>query len=143
MVFETTNYGSNSASERIRIAANGNIGINESSPSYLLHAATSSDGAVAGFTDSNGTCTINPTNTSLSCSSDKALKKDIANLTNTTDILDRLNQIDAVTYRWNEQSNTADKQYGFVAQNVEDVFPEFVSEGAEVRTDTKSFLTHP
>jgi hypothetical protein len=130
---ESTNYANDTSTggDVLRVMANDTVGMNKDSPSYSLHVSTPSDGAVAGFTDSNGTCTINPTNTALDCSSDRALKKDITSLTDNQDILDNLDQLNPVTYRWNEQANTEDKQYGLVAQDVEDVFPELVSEGTD------------
>jgi hypothetical protein len=130
--FSTYTSGSNPTStERVRITPDGNVGVSTASPNYRLHVATSSDGAVAGFTDTNGTCTINPTNTSLSCSSDRTLKKDIQSITTNTDILNSLGKLQPITYRWNGQSGSADKQYGFVAQDVEKVFPELVSTGPD------------
>jgi hypothetical protein len=104
-------------------------GFGTTSPDYRLHVATSSDGAVAGFTDSNGTCTIDPTSTSLSCSSDRRLKDDISKLA-TSSVLNNISKLSAVTYRWDGQDDGF-KQYGFVAQDVEDVYPEFVSEGPD------------
>ena len=51
----------------------------QTASAYLNFGTTEgSDGY--GFTDSNGTCTINPTNTALVCSSDERLKKDISKL---------------------------------------------------------------
>ena len=101
-------------------------GFGTTSPDYRLHVATSSDGAVAGFTDTNGTCTVDPTSTSLSCSSDERLKDDISKLSSAS-VLNNIQKLSAVTYRWDSQEEG--KQYGFVAQDVEDVYPQFVSEG--------------
>lgn len=123
--------GGGGYSSVLNVLANDLTGVGTSSPDYKLHVSTSSDGDVAGFTDTNGTCTINPTNTALNCSSDRQLKKDITTLTDNEDILNNLDQLSPVTYRWNDQNNTADKQYGLIAQDVEDVFPEFVSQGPD------------
>ncbi|NTW30673.1 MAG: hypothetical protein HGA33_05315, partial [Candidatus Moranbacteria bacterium] len=51
----------------VTTALKGNVGIGTTGPSYLLHVSRSTDGDVAGFTDMNGTCTINPTSTALIC----------------------------------------------------------------------------
>ena len=114
-------------SDQFFINSSGNTGVGTTSPDYRLHVATSSDGAVAGFTDSNGTCTVDPTSTSLSCSSDRRLKDDISKLSSST-ILNNIQKLSAVTYRWDSQEEG--KQYGFIAQDVEDVYPQFVSESA-------------
>jgi hypothetical protein len=117
--------GSSTATD-LAVTNDGKVGIATTSPDYRLHAQISTDGAVAGFTDANGTCTVDPTSTSLSCSSDRRLKDDISKLSSST-ILNNIQKLSAVTYRWDSQEEG--KQYGFVAQDVEDVYPEFVSEG--------------
>jgi len=59
---------------------NNRIGIGTTSPTQLLHVERSTDGVVARFTDSNGNCDINPTNTALICSSDERLKDNVSTL---------------------------------------------------------------
>ncbi|GIW68499.1 MAG: hypothetical protein KatS3mg099_447 [Candidatus Parcubacteria bacterium] len=82
------------------------------------------DGDVAAFTDANGTCTINPTNTALVCSSDARLKKDVATLSGSADNLSRIR---AVTYRWLKESSTSTPpRFGVIAQEIQEVFPELV-----------------
>ncbi|GIW68838.1 MAG: hypothetical protein KatS3mg100_332 [Candidatus Parcubacteria bacterium] len=102
----------------------GNVGIGTTSPQYKFHAWIDVDGNVAAFTDTNGTCTINPTNTALVCSSDARLKKDIATLSGSAD---KLSHIRAVTYRWIKESSTSTPaRFGVLAQEVHEVFPELV-----------------
>ncbi len=65
------------------------------------------------------------------CSSDERLKTDITPLT--ASILDKLIQVQPVTYRWNTlahdqfSNGTIELQTGLVAQQVEAVFPELIS----------------
>jgi hypothetical protein len=82
-------------------------------------------GIVARFTNSTGTCDINPTTTALSCSSDKTLKKNITPLD--TNILDRVLSLNPVTYNWNSEADSASVHNGFIAQEVEQIFPDLVS----------------
>lgn len=70
--------------------------------------------------------------TSLTYTSDARLKTDVKSINNATASINALN---AVTYAWNEQGKTRggnDKlQYGFIAQEVEKVFPAMVNTDAE------------
>lgn len=120
-------FRTNGDVEKARITGAGLVGIGTTTPAYKLDVYRSDDGVVASFTDLNGVCTIDPTTTSLSCSSDKRLKKDITKLSS-TDILTKLTALQGVTYLWNtQQDDTA--HIGFIAQDVEAIFPEFVSTG--------------
>ena len=104
----------------------GRIGIGVVSPSYTLQVGNSSiSGIVARFQNSTGTCDINPTTTSLSCSSDRTLKKDITPLSD--DILSQLTTLTPVTYHWNSEEDTVVPHVGFIAQDVESVFPSLVA----------------
>jgi len=105
----------------------GNTGIGTSTPTAKLSVFSNiSGGGVATFTDANASCTIDPTNSGLSCSSDQNLKKDIVAL-NATSTLDKLMSLRAVDYHWSGESSAVGTHTGFVAQEVEAVFPEFVS----------------
>ena len=76
----------------------------------------------------NTTC-INPSHPVCCGYSDSRLKKDIKPLTN---VLEKLMQIRGVTFKWNSAykefsgSLPKKKEIGFVAQDVEKVFPELV-----------------
>ncbi len=125
-------YGTNiysSISSSSAPVTGGKIGILNNNPSYTLHVGTSSiSGIVARFQNSTGTCDINPTTSSLSCSSDQTLKKNITELDNT--ILDRVLALRPVTYNWKTESDTASTHIGFIAQEVESIFPDLVSTDA-------------
>ena len=112
------------------IEKGGEIGIGTIAPSYQLHVNIATDGDVAGFTDANGTCTIDPTSTSLLCSSDRTLKKDISSL-DPTEVLNKVLSLNPVNYRWLNQSSSDSEQIGFIAQEIEEIFPEFVTVGPE------------
>lgn len=113
---------------RMRIGSDGNVGINELDPDYRLHVKND-EGDVAGFTNNDGTCTINPTNTALECSSDIALKKDITEISGSS-ALESLMGLRGVNFRWLNQTDD-EQRFGFVAQEVEEVFPDMVSEGRD------------
>lgn len=73
------------------------------------------------------TCSI-VAGTGLSCSSDERLKTNITDLASST--LDTLMNIRTVTYNWNSGVN--DKtQIGFIAQNINDYFPELVTQNRD------------
>jgi hypothetical protein len=125
----------------INIATNGNgwifagqnggtqrVGIDNTSPSYVLDVGNSAvSGIVARFVNSTGSCTINPTTTSLSCSSDETLKKDITSYNPNTALNDLLG-LTAVTYHWNSEDSSSDPTHtGFIAQQVQKILPDLVA----------------
>ncbi len=114
-----------SGTEAMRISTAGYLGIGTTTPAYLLDVYRGSDGNVAAFTDSNGVCTINPTATALSCSSDERLKRDILSLTS-KDSLEKILALNPVSFKWTNQKDDVDR-FGLIAQEVELVFPTLVS----------------
>ena len=104
----------------------GNVGIGVVSPGYTLDVGNSGvSGIVAQFTNSNGVCTINPTSASVGCSSDERLKKNIVGLDGT--ILDKVLSLRPVMYNWKKEGDTDPTHVGFIAQEVEAIFPDIVT----------------
>ncbi len=119
--------GVTSGSTRMNISGDGRLTVNNGATvgAYSLNVGSSSvTGIVSRFQNSTGTCDINPTTTSLSCSSDRTLKTNITNLNNT--ILNQITTLQPVTYTW-INDNTNQQQTGFIAQDVEAIFPSLVS----------------
>ncbi|WP_408098956.1 tail fiber domain-containing protein [Peredibacter sp. HCB2-198] len=87
---------------------NGNVGIGTSAPSEKLEVT----GNVKGWAFLN--------------TSDRRLKRDIASI---KDPIEKIKQLHGVTYKWKE---SGEKSVGFIAQEVEKVYPELV------RTDSKT-----
>lgn len=127
---------------RITANASGNVGISTFTPSHLLTVGNNTKtGTIARFQNSTGTCDINPTSSSLSCTSDASLKKNIKRISNgeaynySTEsisiteltIRSRLNKIVPVKFNWNQENDSEPLHAGFIAQNVETVFPDLVS----------------
>jgi hypothetical protein len=106
------------------LRSNGNVGIGTTSPQRKLHVYTTADEAPVRFEDANGYCEINPTSTSWTCTSDANLKKDIMTLAS-TDMAEKVMALNPVTFRWKNQT-ADDLRYGLIAQEVEEIFPEFV-----------------
>ncbi|MBN2729265.1 MAG: tail fiber domain-containing protein [Bacteroidales bacterium] len=92
--------------ERMRIDGNGNVGIGTTTPSYKLH--------VIGRLKTDG---INET-------SDRRLKKNIEPITGS---LDKIQQLQGVTYEWKDPEREAGTQLGLIAQDVEEVIPYIVN----------------
>ena len=90
-------------------ASNGNIGINTTSPQYELD--------VAGTIRGNN---VSP--------SDIRWKEEIAPF---DDALERVTQLQGVTFQWNDPSRGEGPQIGIIAQDVEPIFPEVVSTDSE------------
>ena len=117
--------GSTTAS--LTVLSNGYIGVGTTTPEARFHVFSNiNGGGVASFTDQNATCSIDPTNASLICSSDEKLKKDIVGVDSFV-VLDKLMNIRAVQYHWNREGGAVALHTGFIAQEIEQVFPEFVS----------------
>ena len=75
----------------------------------------------------NGTlrATLSSVNGGWTAPSDSTLKK---NITPTTPMLEKVNQLHPVTYHMKEQDDSDPIIHGFVAQEVQHIFPELVSE---------------
>jgi hypothetical protein len=124
-VIGTNNYAIYSAGGKSYFA--GNVGIGTTTPAYKLHVGdTSVSGVVARFENSTGYCDINPTTTSLTCTSDVNLKKNIVTLDAST-TLANLTQLNAVTYNWKSEDNASSTHAGFIAQEVQPLFPDLVA----------------
>jgi hypothetical protein len=108
--------------EDMRISSTGNVGIGTNIPSYKLEVL--GDINAIGNVRANG----------VVLTSDSRFKQDVQTIGTST--LDKFNQINPVSYTWNElgqeQGGTANQtQYGFLAQEVEQLFPELVSTRAD------------
>ncbi|HYF05122.1 MAG TPA: tail fiber domain-containing protein [Patescibacteria group bacterium] len=115
--------------ERVRVTNDGNVGIGTNNPTATFHVATATTGVnVATFVNGTGSCSINPTSTALSCSSDKNLKNNIQSF-GTKTLADVL-KLNPVTFQWNSGEGS-DSHSGFIAQEVEEIMPELVSIGAD------------
>jgi hypothetical protein len=123
VLFGTGTYSNRIGDASITPVSGGRIGIGVVSPSYTLQVGNSGvSGIVARFQNSTGTCDINPTNTALVCSSDETLKSNITSLDSS---LTSLSALRPVTYSWNSDDTNA-PQVGFIAQEVEQIFPNLV-----------------
>ena len=80
-----------------------------------LYNSQAGPGVPVGVFATNGTYT----------SSDRRLKKDILPISS---VLSKLNQLQPVTYRFNYQNQEAPLSMGFIAQDVQTLFPELVIE---------------
>ena len=125
---EAITFKQGANTERMRIAAtNGYVGIGTNNPSALLHVKTTTVGAtVATFESGTGSCSVIPTGTGLSCSSDMRLKEHIETIING---LDRVLKLRGVTFQWKDRPSDDNSHHmGFIAQEVEKVAPELVRE---------------
>jgi len=104
----------NASSTKLTILNNGNVGIGITNPAGKLHVI-----GTAG----------NDTGTWANLgASDERLKKDISQIDNA---LEQLSQLKGVTYNWinpQDHNNRTSLQTGFIAQNIEEYFPEWTIE---------------
>ncbi len=126
LVFEAGS--SNSFTERMRITSAGNVGIGIVAPQDKLQVigdirvgTSGTNGCIKGF---GGTALTG------TCSSDASLKIVTGNVTG---VLEKLSRLDLVTYKWNQlasdlyQNNTNTTNTGYIAQQVQQQFPELVT----------------
>ncbi len=108
------------------ISQGGNVGIGTLAPTAKLHVSTSStSGNIATFVSTGGGgagCSIAWNGTS--CSSDVRLKENITDLESSI-TLENLLRIRPVNFTWKADSKH-ERQTGFIAQELEKIFPEFV-----------------
>ncbi len=127
MVFSTTPTGSTSLVERMRIDSSGNVSIGNTVNTQKLNV----EGNIRiGVTASNNGCITSGTNATITgtCSSDIRFKKNIESV---QDMLDRIVQLNVVEYNWRqdefpEKHWGSEREMGFIAQQVEKIFPELV-----------------
>ena len=106
-------------SSRLRVNANGNVGIGRNPTSRILEVNGNASKSSAGDWLAN---------------SDARLKKNIQPL-NAETILQKLLSLQGITYEWDDDktdyARPTGPQYGFTAQNIQEVFPTLVEEDAE------------
>ncbi len=105
------------------------VGIANTVPSYLLHVGSGSiisGTSVAQFQNAGGTCTVTPNVAGgITCTSDINLKKNISDISK-SDFLSKISKIDVKSYNMLKDEAGAEKQIGFIAQNLEEFFPSVV-----------------
>ena len=95
--------------------------------SYATVKAVTSGASYVGFY-TNGKCRY----ASASSTSDRRLKKDIKYLTEYNDeYIKRMDNIDFVSFRYNDSKDENSFLYGFIAQDVQKYFPEIVDDNGE------------
>lgn len=141
------------------IGATKKVGVNQSAPTSLLHLkAETTDVVTNGITINEGTtgstdfwshgygsaddydwkwngslkAYVNDANGAWTQGSDRSLKYDVVYFENT--ILERLTQLKPCSYYYNDNQPGAQKSIGFIAQEVEEVFPEIVYEKDGIKT---------
>jgi hypothetical protein len=107
----------------------GKVGIGTTSPSYLLGVGNSTvAGTIAQFENSTGSCYINPNNAFTGCTSDLRLK---TNITPLSSELDKVLALNPVTFTWKTDGSNGTTHTGFIAQEVGEIFPDLVMQGAD------------
>jgi|GEM_PF-3208139 len=122
---------------RMVLTQDGRLGLGTSTPARKLHVAIITPGQVARFQNADGTCNINPSIfLAFNCLSDRSLKKDIAPLQSSLALFAQLNP---VNYHWNTEDSSSPLQYGFIAQDIEAIFPSFVTTDSETGIKSVAF----
>lgn len=70
--------------------------------------------------------------------SDRRLKKDITSISN--GVLEKIMKLNPVTYRYKPESESSKASVGFIAQEVDELFPELVGKNAK-RGGTEELLS--
>ncbi len=142
-IFQIGNGTANNArSNAMTVLGNGNIGIGNLTPGFLLHVGSSSitDGTtLMRLQDTNSVCDFNANTGAPTCGSDLTLKKDVTSLS-TSDLLSKISSLNPVSYHWLTEGTSAPLQYGFIAQEVATQFPDLVTDHTWIDGTTRKFL---
>ncbi len=131
-----------SGQERMVIKTDGNVGVGNTDPGVKLHVGSSSVTDATNLLrleDANSSCNFTADSGSPSCGSDETLKKDVSSL-DTQALLSRIAGLRPVSYHWKTDEASSPIQFGFIAQEVAEKFPELVKEGQWIDGSTKKFL---
>lgn len=96
-------------------SSNLDVHLNSDTDYFKIYSPNDEIFSLSGF----GECSANM----FTCPSDVTLKNDIKRIKNSSDIL---NEINGYTFKWNKNPTDKNKQYGFIAQEVEAVLPSLV-----------------
>ncbi len=143
VLFGTGTYATTSGNPSIAPTASGKIGIAQAAPAFTLHVGSSliTDGTtLLRLEDANSTCDFNANSGAPTCGSDRTLKKDIASLS-TADLLTKISALNPVSYHWLAEGSTSPLQYGFIAQEVAEQFPDLVTDHLWIDGTQKKFLS--
>ncbi len=116
------------------------ISPNFSTDQIALRAGSSfvTDGtAILRLQDANSTCDFDADTGSPTCGSDETLKKNISSIEGS---LSKVLGLRPANYNWLTEEDEAPLQHGFIAQEVEVVFPHLVSENTWIDGTTRKFL---
>ncbi len=129
------------------LGADGHFGIGSglaASSLLTVGRAAVASGVIAHFETAAGTCDLDPTNVGgLSCTSDMNAKKNISNLSdnspwnfntnisvNNQSMFDKVIALQPVQYNFTAEADGTQKHTGFIAQDVERLFPDLVDTNA-------------
>lgn len=142
LLFQTSDVGASGSvlqpfTTKMVLTADGRLGVGTLAPARQLHVAINTTGQVARFQNSSATCNVNPSIfLAFNCLSDQTLKKDIMSLDSKLSAFTKLNP---VNYHWNTEEAGSPLQYGFIAQEVEAIFPDFVTTDSETGLKSVAF----
>ena len=118
------------------VSTGGYVGIGTTDPGYALDVKAAGTGVIARFrSDNTSGCTLD-TNGTLSCSSDRNLKKNIEDINYG---LDTVMNLKPREYNWKVEDDETEKSLGFIAQEVEGIIPKLVN--TDPQTGLKSLNT--
>ena len=111
------------------LTGQGNLGIGVTNPTTMLQVGSATNSGSFSVVGPGGlACSVNNTAATgtynITCSSDRALKSDILAEGGS---LAKILTLQPVTYRWKQGPSGQERSFGLIAQNVQAVFPQYVS----------------
>ncbi len=129
--------GGTSTTTLMTVLANGNLGIGTTSPATKLEVG----GDITDDNVLNCSTLKTDTNGKINCvSSDERLKQNIAQL-GATNSLTSIEALNPVSFYWKDPTNGTQQQLGFIAQDVQQIFPELVGRTAPTALTPDGTLT--
>lgn len=106
------------------VTSAGFVGVGADSPGTLLQVGESGSTGNLTVVGTGTTCVVGNGTSATNCTSDKRLKTNIESIDSS---LDQILALNPVTFEWKDESKPGTK-IGFIAQEVDDIFPSFVDE---------------